>query len=103
MSQTIEVQGTLQTDGTLLLDEKPALPAGRVKVILQPVAVLPVKDPLGTMQRIWAERMALGLPPLSAAEIDAELAAMRDEWEEHQQALERIQEEARSEREKNSC
>jgi hypothetical protein len=36
-------------------------------------------------------------------EIDAEINAAKDEWEEHQQALERIQEEARRAREKPVC
>ena len=35
------------------------------------------------------------MQPRSTEEIDAELNAMRDEWEEHQLALEKIQEEAR--------
>ncbi len=81
MTQTVEVQGTLQPDGTLALDEKPALPAGRVKVLLQSVAEQPAKDPWGTMQRIWAERKALGLQARSAEEIDADLGSLRDEWE----------------------
>lgn len=32
---TVIVDGTLKPDGTLVLDEQPALPAGRVKVMLQ--------------------------------------------------------------------
>ncbi len=33
----IEVAGTLQPDGNLILDEKPAMPAGRVRVALRPL------------------------------------------------------------------
>jgi hypothetical protein len=29
------IEGTIQPDGTLLLDEKPNLPAGRVTVVLR--------------------------------------------------------------------
>ena len=35
----VEVQGTLQADGTLVLDEKPNLAPGRVDVVLRKVAV----------------------------------------------------------------
>jgi hypothetical protein len=34
IATTIEMQGTLQADGTLVLDEKPSLPPGRVRVVL---------------------------------------------------------------------
>ena len=35
IANTIEIEGTLQADGQLILDEKPALPPGRVRVTLQ--------------------------------------------------------------------
>lgn len=31
-----EIQGTLTPDGTLILDERPNVPAGRVRVTVQP-------------------------------------------------------------------
>jgi hypothetical protein len=34
---TVQVQGTLTPEGTLVLDEKPALPPGRVSVRLEPL------------------------------------------------------------------
>lgn len=80
-SNPIEIQGTLREDGTLLLDEKPNLPPGRVKVTVQPVF-----DPTQTeiwqfFERLDAERKAQGIPPCSAEEIDNYLATMRDEDE----------------------
>ena len=36
------------------------------------------------LQKIWDERKTLGLQPRSAQEIDAEIEAMRNEWEERQ-------------------
>ncbi len=36
-THVIEIQGSLHSDGTLVLDEKPNMPPGRVKVIVQPV------------------------------------------------------------------
>jgi len=35
IANTIEIEGTLQADGKLILDEKPAMPPGRVRVALQ--------------------------------------------------------------------
>ena len=37
IAKTIAIAGTLQADGQLILDEKPALPPGRVRVALQPL------------------------------------------------------------------
>jgi len=103
MSQ-VEVQGVLQTDGTLLLEERPNLPAGRVKVVIQTLcAETENLDPWTALEKIWAERKERGIQPRSAEEIDAEINAMRDEWEDHQLALERIQEESRRSREKPPC
>jgi hypothetical protein len=100
----VEMQGTLQPDGTLVLDKKPDLPGGRVNVILQMITpILPPPNALAVLDAIRAERQALGLTPRSGEEIAAEINAMRDEWEEHQLALERIQEEAQRSREKPPC
>ena len=38
MIASIEIEGTLEADGRLILDEKPALPPGRVRVALRPLA-----------------------------------------------------------------
>jgi hypothetical protein len=105
MSQRqVEVQGTLRSDGTLVLDEKVALPAGRVKVVVETIGAEAAKpDAWTVLERIWAERKALGLRPRTAEEIDADLSAAQDEWENHQRALERTQEEARRAREKPAC
>lgn len=94
----------LQSDGTLLLEERPNLPAGRVKVVIQTLNASPENiDPWTALEKIWAERKERGIQPRSAEEIDAEINAMRDEWEDHQLALERIQEEGRRSREKPPC
>ena len=101
MSQAlVEIRGTLQADGTLALDERPNLPAGRVKVIVESLEPAPPRpDPWSVLEQIWADRKARGMQPRIVEEIDAELNAMRDEWEEHQLALERIQDDARCARE----
>ena len=63
----VEVQGVLRADGTLTLDEKPNLPAGPVKVILQPMgSAQPKLDPWAALEQIWADRKARGVQPRSA-------------------------------------
>jgi len=37
IANALELHGTLQADGRLILDEKPPLPPGRVRVALQPL------------------------------------------------------------------
>jgi hypothetical protein len=83
-TNAVEVQGTLREDGTLVLDEKPDLPAGRVRVTVRPLAddPFPETDVISVLRRIHAEQQAEGYVPRSKGEIDADLAAMRDEEEE---------------------
>jgi hypothetical protein len=99
----MEVTGTVQPDGTLVLDEKLALPAGRIRLAIEVVTPSGRKDLWDTLEKIWAERKERGMRPRTAEEIDAELAEMRDEWEAHQEALERIQEDAQKTREQPPC
>jgi len=93
------LEGTLQADGTLILDEKPNLPPGRVMVILRREAGidLPGDDPFWQrMQAIWAIPTSAASAADGGANTLAEVRKMREEWEEHQQALERAQDEGRS-------
>lgn len=99
---SVELEGTLQPDGSLLLDHKPNLPPGRVRVILQREATA-VQRFWDVMNAIWEGQKARGHVPRSHDEIDAELEAERQEWEEHQQALEQIQDESRRNREQPPC
>ncbi len=102
MSPTeIVVRGALGPDGTLHLDKKPNLPPGPVTVVLRPEAPpqLPPDDPFWQrMQAIWGAQQAAGHVHRSAADVEAERRRMRDEWEDHQQALERLQEAGRTAR-----
>ena len=103
MSQTmVEVEGTLTPEGTLVLDEKPNLPAGRVKVKVQAVI-----DPKETaiwkfFERIWAEQTARGHVARSKEEIDADIEAMRQEDEERMQQIERLHEECQRARQEQA-
>src|SRR4051794_27953291 len=96
MSQTETViEGTLRPDGTLVLDEKPNLPPGRVKVVLRrdTSVDLPSDDPFWQrMQAIWATPGSAGTPADGGEKTLEEVRRAREEWDEHQGALERLQE-----------
>lgn len=97
MSQeTIEVQGNVQADGTLVLDRRLELPAGPVRVTLQPVPVSEGSNLVrfqAMMEQIWAGQKARGHVPRTKEEIDAEIQELREEAEEELQAAERLHEE----------
>jgi hypothetical protein len=97
-TDTIEIQGTLREDGTLLLDQKPNLPPGRVRVTVQTIVDYKQTDIWKFFERIWAEQRAMGYVPRTKEEIDAELEAAREEDEERMQELERIHEECEQHR-----
>ena len=92
-TNVVEIQGTLQEDGTLLLDHQPELPPGRVKVTVQVIPDYKQTEIWQFFERMWAEQRARGHVPRSKEEIDAESEAFRQEDEERMQALERIHEE----------
>src|SRR4051794_10726944 len=97
-TNTIEVQGTLREDGTLVLDQKPNLPPGRVKVTVEAVPDYKQTEIWQFFERLKAEREALGIAPRSREEIDAYLATMRDD-DERCRLIEQIREECRRQRE----
>jgi hypothetical protein len=97
LTETV-IAGTLKPDGTLELDEKPNLPPGRVKVVLRQEAevVLPTGDPFWQrMQAMWAIPKGSGNACDGGANTLTEVRKMREEWDEHQQAIERLQDECR--------
>jgi hypothetical protein len=99
----IILQGTVKPDGTLELTEKVNLPPGPVVVSVQAVPQpAPGEDLMTFMEKIWAGQRARGHVPRTKEEIDAEINQMRDEWEEHQNELEAIQEECRRHREQQA-
>jgi hypothetical protein len=98
-TNAIELQGTLREDGTLVLDAKPNLPPGRVKVTVEPIPDLTQTEIWQFFERLWAEREALGIPPRSQEEIDSYLATLRDD-DERCQLIEQIQAECRRQRER---
>jgi hypothetical protein len=94
------IEGTIQPDGTLVLDEPPRLPAGRVQVTVQVLPQLPDGDPFWDMMKsIWAGQKARGFVPRSAETVEAERRETRESWEERQQGIEQLQEKSRRLRE----
>ena len=93
----IVIEGTVNPDGSLDLDNKLALPPGRVQLIVQPLPELPKDDPFWQrMQNIWDGQKGRGQVPRTKEEIDADIKSLRDESEEEIQEIERIEEESRS-------
>ncbi len=95
----IVIQGTLQGDGTLVLDEKPNLPPGRVTVVLRPEApiVLPDDDPFWErMQAMWDAQKAGAHVPRGEEEILMQQREMREGWARRQEGIETLQEEPRA-------
>ena len=70
----VEVKGSVKPDGTLELDERLQLPAGRVRVTVQPVAETapPAENWFEYLMRVRAEREAAGVHFRTAEEIEAE-------------------------------
>ena len=85
--QEITVHGMLNSDGTLQIDEPVALPPGKVRVTIEELTPKPKRDPMEVLQEIWAERKRLGMKGRTKEEIDADIDAMREEWEERQREL----------------
>jgi hypothetical protein len=97
MSQEpIEVQGQVRADGTLVLDQPLELPAGRVRVTVQPLATSEAPNVVRfreLMERIWAGQKARGHVARTKEEIDSEIRQGRQEAEEELRAAERLHEE----------
>jgi hypothetical protein len=87
---TSTIAGTLQEDGTLVLDEKPDLPPGRVRVTVQPVIDYKQTDMWKFFQEVQARLEASGFVFRTKEEIDADIAEGRDGDEERAHELERM-------------
>lgn len=102
--EALEVQGTVQPDGSLVLDEKLDLPTGRVRVTVKPLqegASPNAVRLLAMMEQIWADQTARGHVPRSKEEIDAEINQLREEAEEELQGVERLHEECQHARQES--
>jgi hypothetical protein len=95
--ETTEVLGTLRPDGTLVLDTRPDLPAGRVRVTVQRIGEPPPpkEDWWQCLQRIRAEREASGYPFMSETEGDAFIQDLRSGDERLEEVYRQLDEERR--------
>jgi hypothetical protein len=92
MSSQAIVQGTLKTDGTLELDQKPNLPPGRVQVTVQALAAPgPARRGLvEVMDDIRRRQRARGYQGRTVEEMQADEAARREEDEEYERRCEQL-------------
>jgi hypothetical protein len=83
----ITVHGVLHSDGTLEIDQPVGLPPGEVRVTIESMPQDPKPDFMAVLEEIWAERKQLGMKGRSKEEIDADIDAMREEWDEREREL----------------
>jgi hypothetical protein len=99
MSVQVTLQGTVRADGSLELDDRIAMPEGRVLVTVRPIVQPASDDPFWQrMERIWAGQRARGHIPRTKEQIDAELRELRDEAEVEMRAIEQLHDACRGER-----
>lgn len=95
----ITIQGTVDANGALELDEKVPIPAGRVLVTVQPVVNPPKDDPFWeSLERIWKKQKIRGHVPRSDQEIEAQRQALDTAMEKEIQDAIRLQVECRQRR-----
>jgi hypothetical protein len=101
-SEPIVLPGLVRPDGTLEVPGKVGLTPGPVEVTVRPLSATapPAGDWWQVVQQLRVEQAASGYVPPGAGEIDAQINALRNEWEDQQLARERMQEQFREAREK---
>src|SRR5262245_27138327 len=83
---TITVEATLQPDGmTINLEQKLALPPGRVTVTVQPTGPRSGPTMLDVLDRIHREQQQRGPRPMTEEEMAAEIAQLRAEDDEYEE------------------
>lgn len=90
---TQTLTGTIQPDGTLVLDGRLGLKPGKARVQVSAIPASPEERCarfLRSLAESHARLAAAGHHPPSAADVDAELRTLRDEGEARLEALERI-------------
>jgi hypothetical protein len=103
MSMQITLEGTVKADGTLELDDKIAMPAGRVLVTVQPVVQPAPNDTFWTLlEGIWAGQRARGHVARTREQIDSDMDELRIDADAELHAIERMHEECRPNRDSSS-
>lgn len=87
----VTIAGTLKPDGSLDLDERPALIPGRVQVTLQPLANVPPRGGLAeTIEEIRRNQQARGFSGRTPDEMVAAEALRREDEDEYERRMQKI-------------
>jgi hypothetical protein len=90
-SSSVEIEGEVRVDGTLVVHDKVSLPPDPVRITVQPrTDRAPAEQFWAGMHAIWADQAARGHVPREKEEIDAEIDAFREEMEEEMEEYERL-------------
>ncbi len=102
-TQAVTLEGVVGQDGALTLSSKLDLQPGPVRVTVEPVNnPASNRDSLLKLLQEFAEQGAARPVRRSREEIDADVQALRDEAEEEFQAIERLQDWCRQQRDASS-
>ncbi len=102
----VRVKGTVTPDGKLEVAEHLDVAPGPVEVTIKALARdggQPKESVWVILERIRADREARGMRGRTKEEIDADIRAMREEWDEHQEAIEALQARLHEERQGRAC
>ena len=80
MPESYTVTGTLRDDGFVVLDNRPPLAAGRVRLTVEPV-VTPSPSLGNFLDTIWEGQRTRGHVPPTRQQVDDYLEAERASWE----------------------
>ena len=94
MSTTEVLRGILKPDGSLELEAKSTLPAGPVRVTVESLPEQ-TESAWTILERIWAARKARGAVPRTREQIDADVEAVRREWDEREEEIQQLREDIR--------
>jgi hypothetical protein len=93
--EVVEIEGTLQADGTVVLNEKPHLRPGKVLVTIKPLSEKSPEDEFWAgLHAIWASQAARGHKPREKADIDSQIKEFRDEAEGELRGVEQVHRDA---------
>lgn len=90
--QPVTIEGTLQPDGTLQLDQKVNLSPGRVQVVVQPLpkAASGARTLAAVMDEIHASQQARGYTGRSVQEMQAEEKSRQEDDDDYDERWEKL-------------
>src|SRR5712691_3816767 len=102
--RTITLRGVIRPDGGLDLGMPLSLPPGPVQVVITLADEHPAlhEDLTDMLERFRREQEESGHKPRTREEIDADLEELRDELDEHANAVERLQEQIWAEKNRSA-